>query len=312
VNNRIVLGATNQTLTHIPMGVATGVTYALEDLRFPIGDANRTIGSGAATVASWTVTSSAVAGVTQSNGRRISTASTTGASLGAPALIVAADGTQELIEVDAISTNSYIEATSSLAGVYPSSSVVYGIQLSCPVPDAWAASEDNHRAQPPVRVTWSYTVNGKKVSIPELVTFGRHSEAADQSLGEVALWLTKAYPDLRSRLPDEGDLETIIKLMALEVRNDLEVRKIKPDLFLIGDKGRALICARVLSHLGELGWAPGQNELARWSEKADGRYKEHLLHLTVGEPGESTALVSNQGTTSTSPDRTSRNFSVRM
>lgn len=290
MTNRLILGKTGQTLRHIPMGVASTVSVVLEDLSYSKTDtANREVTIGSPSVESWSLTTTAVAGPTQINGKRISTSSTTGAAIGGYAMIQAPDGTREVFEIGALTAGSYIEAVSDLAGVYPVGSTVYGIGITVTVNDDFTADEDRYKLSHPLRVTWSYTLDGKKRAVPEFVEWVRH-EPADQYVAGAVVWVGKAYPDAWARIPDGADRDVIAKLMAEEVSSDLVARSIDPAAFLTGDRGRGLLVARIVAHLTDLGWSPGGSDPAVWADRAHRMYREKLLALTVGEPGGSTAI----------------------
>ena len=306
MTNRLILGQTGQTLRHIPMGVASAVSVALEDLSYSTEDsANRDITIGSPVVASWSITTTAVAGPTQTNGQRISASSTTGATIGGHAMIQAPDGTREVFEILRVSSGAYIEAVSPLAGVYPSGSTVYGIGITVTVDDAFAADEDRYKLGRPLRVTWTYTLDGKKRHVPELVEWVRH-EPADQYVAEAAIWVGKAYPDAWARLPDGADRDVIAKLMAAEVASDLVARGIDPGSFLTSDRGRGLLVGRIVAHLTDLGWSPGGSDPAAWADRAHRMYREKLLGLTIGEPGGATAI--SDPNTDTAHEQPSRKY----
>lgn len=312
--NRIVLGGTGQLLRHVPIGVPSSATYILEDLVYPDEQpADRVIGSGSTTAAAWSLTTTATAGPTEAHAGRVYVDATAGPSLGDPALLVGPDGSRELLEVAALSTDSYLEAASSLAGVYPSGSTVRGVLLTAPVPDDFAADEDRFQLAHPIRITWVYTLDGVVRRVPELVDWVRHNVAGDQLVGEALLWIAKAYPDARERLPDHGELDPIAVLLAEEVANDLRARRIAPERFLVGDRGRALLCARILAHLGELGWSPGETDAAAWAAATMRRYEAKLDSLTIGEPGLVTAETSrSHDTAPTTPNTTYRSILMKM
>jgi hypothetical protein len=289
VTNRIIFGQTGQTLRHIPTGVASAATFVFEDIEVGEDNADRVIAEGAATVASWTLTTNAAAGVTQSNAKRISVTATTGAALAVPAVIVASNGTRERFEVGAIASGSYIEAASPLAGEYASGSTVYGLLMTASVPDDFAADEDGFKLGHALRVTWVYTVGGLVVRVPELVEFVRHNVGADQFVGEVSIRLRKLYPQLAQTLGDDIDFDAIVSLMADEVADDLRAKGIAPERFMIGQRGRRLLEARVLMHAGIIGYAPGQTEQATWAARAEHQYQAQLSSATIGEPGHATA-----------------------
>jgi hypothetical protein len=305
MTNRIILDATSQTLTHVPMGVASSPTFVLEDLTYdPDQTADRQLASGSATAASWSLTTDAEAGPTQQQGARISVTSTTDAAVGAPALIVAPDGTRELFHIRGLATDDYLEAAGPLAGVYPSGSTVYGVLLTANVPDSVAADEELFEQHHALRVTWSYSLDGVARKIPELVEFVRHDTAGDELAAEAVLWIAKTYPDLRPRLPVGADIDTIATAMAEEVANDLRAREIAPETFLAADRRRQLLTQRILAHAGDLGWAPGDQDPGPWAERALRRYDRLLASLTIGRPGHATAETHK--TTDTSPGTPSR------
>jgi len=308
MTHQILFGLTSQVLTHVPLGIVSSASYTLEDLHYGVTDSSRVIGSGSPTQASWTVTSTAVAGASSTNSRRISTTTTAG-SIGAPAVIVAPDGSRELFEVAAISTNSYLESVSPLAGTYPVGSVVYGVQLSAPVPDAFAANEDRLKHNHAIRITWAYTFNGVKFIHPELVKFDR-AQLADAFIGEAILWIDKLYPDARTRA--EVKLEVVAPFLAAEVGNDLRARRIEPTRFFTGDRGRGLLVSRILAHLGELGWSPGNTPQEDWGKAAWRNYRDKLDSLTIGEPGFNTTETSPEDQAGSHPDRKNRSLFVQM
>lgn len=319
--NRIILGQTGQTLRHVPIGVVTNATYTFEDLAYTIDDesSRRIIASGSATVASWSLTSSATAGPTQTNGARISVEATTGASLRAPAVIVAPDGSRELLEIAGLSSGSYIEAASSLAGVYPAGSTIYGVLVSASVPDDFVAgviagetAQDRYRRKHPLRITWTYTLDGTVRRVPEIVEWVRH-DAADQLVGDAVLRLTKLYPLLRERVPGGGSLDSIVELLAEDVADDLRERSVDPSTFLVGARGRNLLMARVLAHLGEHGWTPASGNPEAWAAAASKRYADKLNSLTIGTPGHNTAETSTSSDSSGgTPSQIHRSIFAKM
>lgn len=300
----IIFGLTGQTLRHVPTGVVSGASFVLEDLFYPVGQAERTIASGSATVASWSLTTDAAAGANQRNAKRIPVAATTGASIGAPAVIVTADGRRELFEVAAIASGDYIEAAHELAGEFASGSTVYGVLVSASVPNDYAADETELQNEHPLRVKWTYTLDGIERVVPELVEFAR-SGPSDALVGEAVTFLVKAYPDVAKRLPDGAELAPIAVLMADDVAADLRAREIDPAQFSAGDRMRRLVVQRVLAHLGDLGYSPGNSDQTAWAERARIEYRRQLESLTIGRPGNATAEPSKRD------DSTSENPSTR-
>lgn len=311
--HRIIFGQTSQTLRHVPMGVASAATFVLEDIERSVGDSARTITSGSPTVASWTLTTNAAAGVDQANPKRVSVAATTGAAIAVPAIIAAPNGTRELLEIGALSSGSYIEAASPLAGEYPSGSTVYGVLMTASVPDVFAADETLFDLGHALRVTWTYTVNGAVVRVPEFVEFARHNVAADQCIGEAAIRLRKLYPQIAQTLGDDVDFDTVVRLMAEEAADDLRARGIAPERFMLGQQGRGLVEARVLMHAGTLGYAPGRVDQATWATNAERQYRSRLSSVTIGEPGHATAETeASTDTAGPTPSRKYRGLTLEM
>lgn len=310
---RIILGETSQLLRHVPMGPVSGASFTFEDTNRSVGDALRVIASGPAATPSWSLTSTATAGPTQRNPGRVPVAATTGASIGAAAVIVAPDGSRELFEIAALSADTYVEAASSLAGVYPVGSMVYGVGLTAAVPDDFAVNTDRFKHEHALRVVWEYTLDGALQRKPEIVEWTRHTGRGDELAGAAVLWLSKAYPMLRQATPEGADLDTIASLMCEEIANDLRARTQKdPSTLLVGDQGRALLCARILAHMGEIGWSPAQQDPGAWEVRARGMYQQRLDNLTVGVAGHNTAATDREEDVSQgTPDQTYRHIFIR-
>jgi hypothetical protein len=282
--HQIILDATSRTLAHVPPGYVSAATYAIEDISRGLDDATRVLSSGACTVASWTITTSAAAGPTQSNGRKLSTASTTGPSIGDPAVVTGTDGTTEVIEIAAISSNSYIEALTTLAGTYASSSTVKGLKLTAAIDDADAADEDLLKRHPPLRVVWTYTLGSTKYIVQEPIEFVRQTDAGP-GVGEVLLAIAKQYPDMPNRMPDGTRWDSLVASLARDIRVDLKARDIDPEAFMTGEAGISLYVAKVCEHAGFLGYSPGSQDQRTWADLAAKRYRMRLEALTIGTAG---------------------------
>lgn len=287
---RIIYGEAGQVLEHVPIARVASASFVLEDLARDDEDDERVIASGAATVASWSITSSATAGRGQANAARVSTASTTGAATGEPAVIEDPDGASELFTLERLSADAYIQADAVLAGSYPAGSTVRGIKLSAAVPDSFAADEDRLKDQHPIAIVWTYALGGQVVRLRELVLFARHTDAATVAVAEALLSAKALYPDMSERLPANASLEAIMGELAREVRDDLRQRQIQPEQLLTGPAGTRLLVEKLLAHMSRFGYAPGATEPGeRWMRMAHGYYRQRLEALVIGEPGEATA-----------------------
>jgi len=311
---RIIYDKTGQTLRHVPPARVESATYVLEDLSRSDTDADRILGSGSATVPTWTVTSTAAAGRGTASPARITAATTTGATVGAPAAITSPDGAAEIFEVATVSANAYVEAEAWLAGAYPVGSTVRGVELSAPVPDVLAADEDILEQRRPLRIVWTYTLGGRTVLAQDLVAFVRHTHAATVDVGAAILRVRERYPDLADRLPPRASLDRLAASLVEDVEDDLRQRKVEPERFLLGPAGARLLELRIVAHAGDLGYAPGNTPTdGRWARVAADRYRERLEALLLGEPGSQTlvtSLVTDQAPTG--PDQTYRGPTLRM
>jgi hypothetical protein len=296
--HQILLNGTSQTLEHVPAGYVSAATFVLEDLAYSIGDASRMLASGSCTAASWSLTTSASAGPTASNGRRLSTAATTGATVGAPAVVTAADGSREVIEIAAVSSASYVEASATLAATYASGSTVKGILLTAAVPDLVAANEDLLEQQHPIRIVWSYTLDGVKHRVQHAVEFTRHT-GADVDVGSTLISLSVLYPDIATRLPDGARWNALVTELTRSIRVDLRARNVDPERLMLGDAGVELLMLRAVEHAAYLGWAPGSQDPVEFYRLAHARYRERFEALTTGVAGR--GVIESRIATDTSP-----------
>jgi hypothetical protein len=304
--HQILLDGTSQTLEHVPAGYVSAATFVLEDLTYGIDDASRTLASGSCSVASWSLTTSASAGPSASNARRLSTASTTGAAVGAPAVVTAADGSREIIEIAAVSSGTYVEASAALSATYASGSTVKGIRLTASVPDAVAANEDLLEQQHPFRIVWTYTLDGVVHRVQHAVEFVRHT-AADVDVGSALISLSILYPDIASRLPDGARWTALVAELTRSIRVDLRARSIDPERWMLGEAGLELLILRTVEHAAYLGWSPGSQDQAEFYRTARARYRERLESLTIGVAGRGVTESSLLNDTARSgPDQTHR------
>jgi hypothetical protein len=282
--HQILLDGTSQTLRHVPPGYVSSATYVLEDLAYSIGDASRTLASGSCTAASWSLTTSASAGPSASNGRRISVSATTGATVGAPAVVTAADGSREIIELAAVGSASYVEAVTALAGTYASASTVRGILLTASIPDDVAANETLLEQQHPLRVVFTYSLDGKPYRVQHPVEFVRHTAA-----------------DIGTRW------HALVSELTRSIRVDFRAANVDPERLLLGDIGVELLVLRVVEHAAISGWSPGASNQAEFLRLARANYRERFLAVTTGVPGKGViATTVGTDTAPTNPDQTYR------
>lgn len=313
----LIYGQTGRTLRHVPPARVTSATYAIEDLTRADDAADRVLASGSATVASWSVVSTAIAGATQATPARVVATTTTGATVGAPAAIVSPDGSTEIFEVAAVSANAYLEAETDLAGVYPVGSTVHGILVTASVPDALdgvTTDEDFLEQERPLRVVWTYTIGGLAYKVQDRIELVRHTDAATVDVGAAILRVRKLYPDLPDRLPERASLDVIAAEVAEDIADELRQRKIAPERMLLGPAGVRLLTLGIVAHAGDLGYAPGATSTdGTWARLAADRYRQRLEALLVGEPGGGTTETTHVAdTASTTPSEHYRGPTLRM
>jgi len=301
--NQLIRGATSQTLTHIPMGLATSVSFSLENLSRGPGDSDRVLASGGATVASWSLTTNAVAGANTLDSRKVAVTATTGASLGAPAVLVSADGSsRELVTVAGITSGSIVRLESGLAGTYASGSTLAGVLLTASIPDAVGSNEVIFNNEDPIRIVWTYTLDGMVHRVPFPVSLGRHT-STDFAIGDAVIKCKNLYPGIADRMPDQSDFQKMVAELALDVADDLRVKGIVPERFLSGSVGTRILISRILSHRADQGYKPGNSEsqdgeYAAWARQD---YRRRIENASIGLPGEGAQQTENVNDTATAP-----------
>lgn len=294
----IIYERTGQTISHVPPARASNPTYLIENI--DPDAATRLIDSGAATNPSWTITTSAAAGADQRNQQRLSTANTSTVAIGDWCSVVAPDGARESFRVKKISTNSYIESETALAGEYPSGSTVQGIEFTATVPDSLAANETILTGRQELRVVWTYEIDGRVHKVPCPIEFVRHTSAVDALVGEAMSYIRDVYPDMPGRLAEGADLERIVSRMAERVANDLRRNEREPELFMTGPQGLDLVVARVLLLGAQQGYAPGGTTPdRRWREECQAAYDALLAVIVAEEPGDGVVLLDHATDTAT-------------
>lgn len=209
------------------------------------------------------------------------------------------DGSRETARIRKISTNSYVEVDTDLAGIYPIGSTLYGIEFTAPFPDADAADEDLIGAH--LRIVWNYSVDGVKYNIPAPIQFVRHTSSVDVSVGEAIVELRTLYPDMPGRLAEGGEFDKIVERIAVKVANDLRRNEIGPETYMMGPQGLELIVARMLVLAAEHGYAPGKTTAdRRWYEQKKAEYDAMLATMVSDEPGAGVVLTDAETDTSIS------------
>lgn len=305
--HRVLYGETSRTLEHVPHMRVSAATYVIEDMHRSIDDSERELASGAATVASLSLTTDDVAGAGEADPRRIPVASTAGASIGDPCVLVAADGTTEAVVIDAIAAGDYITADRELTGRYASGSTLLGVKVTAPFPDDAGRDDDYTDHGTALRVVWAYQVGGRMTKVQEQVRMVRHDTAGDLSLAAVEQTCVDMFPDLKNRMPttDPGQLRRWIDIASRMVQAEFRRRKVDPLQALHGDDVVLAVAYQTLIIAGQNSACPADMSSQDFIDQMRAELKNVLGAMTHGEPGEDTADL-ERGTDTATARRATR------
>lgn len=120
----------------------TSATYAISDLRRSIGSTDREVVAAgtAATLDTYSQTTTATAGLATADPRLVTVASTVGVSAGHRLMVTNPKGDRELLTVDSV-TATTVRARADLSKNYPIGSTLAGVELVCTFPEDEAADE---------------------------------------------------------------------------------------------------------------------------------------------------------------------------
>lgn len=271
-----------RVLSHVPPSRVASATAQIEDLTEPDDGADRFIlASGAATVDSYSTTSTAAAGAGQLDPRVVTHAGATAAA-GVPYEITAPDGRHELFVAEA-TTATTLRSAVPLSGAYPSGSTVRGVQLTCTFPAPAAADADLFDANPPIRVRWSYTAaDGTTWRVDELVRLVRGTSSA-RHLGAVELDLRQTKAEIVRLLgPQASALRNLVASVARRLTADLRGKGIEPDLYFAGDEGFELLKQACVLEIAEDGIAPANVEATGYAALQAQKFARMWMQATRG------------------------------
>jgi hypothetical protein len=306
VLHRVILNKAGQSLVHIAAALPSATaSYTIEDLTKSEDDPARVLGSGSVGRALLSLTTDADAGAGQADAARVPVLSTTGADIGDAAVIVAADGSFERLQIEAIAAGVYVAAERPLIGAYASGSTVAGCSYTVPAPAALTGDEelaDDHRV---LRIVWEYTLEatGELVRVQEQIRVVRQvdSDIDTDGLRELCL---EMYPDLRDRLPQGNprQLDRWVNVAARLVRGHMRRKGARPELLLMGDALTDAIVFRALEIAASNQCVPAARDPEEFREEMGTRYAEIFHGLMTGKAGQETASITP--TTDVSPNPT--------
>lgn len=268
---RLNYGISGQTLRHTPGTRQASIVWTLEDLRYAYGNADRTLATGTANVDAATEVTTAVAGPTQANPRRIEMDSTAGFAVSTERArtfyeIVNADtGAREAFEVDGIDTDDALITTTALVGVYPVGSTVRGLtHVTAAIGDDVLLDEDRVEGDLPMRVVWVYADGTRHQEQVRLV----HDAEADLFVTSIVADCRGEFPDLDTRPAYLGrdTLPTSVRGTIRKLRAEMLGRGRHLERWLTGEQGHWLAVWRTLLHLAQSGNVPGNTTAEKWIE----------------------------------------------
>jgi hypothetical protein len=279
--HEIAYGGGTQALVHVPPSRVSSATVFVEDLTKADDASDRFIvASGAATVDSYNITTTAAAGAAQAD-PRLMTHAGSAATVGTTYAIEAADGRTELFVADAASATT-IRAKTALSGAYASGSTVRGTQLSVDFPSASAADEDLFEDNPAIRVTWVYTCQGTTYRVAEIVRLVRN-KSSQRNLGEVETALRQRWPELvKSIAPYGSALREHVRGQADRLDARLRGKGLDPEQLLAGVAGFELLLQRCVLHFAESGHHPATRDPQMFVDEQSREFARLWEHITVG------------------------------
>ncbi|MBK6920560.1 MAG: hypothetical protein IPH07_24380 [Deltaproteobacteria bacterium] len=271
-----------QDLIHVPPSRVASASVQVEDLTEPDDGADRFIvANGAATVDSYSTTSTAAAGAGQPDPRLVTHAGAT-ATAGRAYEITASDGRRELFAAETVTATTLRSAT-PLSGAYASGATVRGVQLSVAFPSLAAADADIFEADHPLRVRWQYTApDGATWRVDELVRLVRGSATA-RHLAAVELDLRASKCELVRLLgPQASALRNLVASVSRRLTADLRGKGIDPNRYFAGDEGYELLKQACVLEMAEDGLAPANMDAAGFAALQSQKFGRMWQQATRG------------------------------
>lgn len=309
MTQRLNYNVTGQTLRHRPAMRQASIAWVLEDLRYDVDNAARTLDSGAAAVDAATEATTAAAGPGQANPRLITVASTAGFTVSTERVpqwyeIVSAAGEREHFELAGLTTNASLITKAPLIGTYASGSTVQGVMHTTAAILA-AVLQDEQRVigDWPMRVLWVYADGARHQEQVRLV----REDAADLFAAAVMADVRSLFPDVDTRLRyhDRDTLPDFVRLTIRQFRVACLDRRERLEEWLTGEQGHWCVVWRTLWHLGKLGNFPASNDGgAAWVKYCGDEYTRIWSALTSGEGGREVLKLEPTSNTAASSDDT--------
>lgn len=310
MTQRLAYNVSGQTLRHSASSRQSSIAWVLEDLRYEVGDASRTLDSGTANVDAATEVSTAIAGPSTANPRSIEVASTAGFAISterAPVhyeILNADTSEREPLELSGLDADDALIAKHPLVGTYPIGSTIRGLtHVTSAIPDAVLLDADRVAGDWPMRIVWVYADGTRHQEQVRLL----YDPESDLFVTAIVADIRDAFPDIVTRDQHHGRdvLTPHARVMLRQFRADALEKGIKLENWSSGDQGHWCVVYRTLLHLAMLGNYPANIEPREYVAYLRGEYDKRWDGLTKGW-GRAEVLEQNPATgVATSSDGTS-------
>lgn len=301
---RLNHNVTGQTMRHRPGTRQASVAWTIEDLRYTIGTAARTLDSGTALVDTATEATTAAAGPGQANPRLLTVASTAGFTVSTERVpqwyeIVSAAGEREHFELAGLTTNTSLLTKQPLIGTYASGATVQGVMhVTAAILASVLQNEALVEQDPPMRVLWVYADGTRHQEQLRIV----REDASDILSAAVLADVRDLFPDIDTRISYQGrdTLPAFVRSTIRQLRASMLDRREKLEEWLTGEQGHWAVVWKTLMHQAKMGNFPASTDNGvAWMKYCSEEFSARWSALTIGEGG--TEVVKVEPVTGTAP-----------
>jgi hypothetical protein len=309
--HRILADGGEQVIGYTPEERADSTpapTWALEDLFEDPDNADRVLASGAATVDTVSMPTSAYVGPRSAAPRTVEVPG--GSFVAGRAYLLEDIETGESERVFVARTGiSEIQLVAPVRGEFPAGSMLRGLHFSATVPAEVAADEELVDDDNPLQVIWTFYIGGRLRRVTELARVVRGTGQARYSV-EIQKEIEEVWSELAAQLErNTMTLPAIIRHAERKVSSRLNASSIDPEKFLGGPNGYELLMARVLLHFADQGMYPAGRDPELFRTERRDEYVQTWNDLTTGTPGKN-VVEKNRDDVADAPHSKRRRFVV--
>lgn len=259
-----------------PTGAPTVKVYAAEQ-----SNDDTPIFTPTATLDATSLSTSAASGYAQHAGaggrRRIFLSSTTGLATRRRYLLQSATSRREVVNLQEISANAYVDTEHDLGFDYPTSSALLGIRVTWPVDATWIAADENindHRL--PYRVSYRYTVDGVERQQWHLLDMVRFPARSNITIHD----LTRHIHDLAYQ-ENQAAFEGLVEASWRRLTRTLRGHGVDPN-GIVDDERDELHVLATLLEWAEAGNAPPGRDPERYRTERSRLFLDEVERLVQG------------------------------